>query len=130
MQNYLGALTIALMVGMVLARIAMLRQVGVRAMNFGKQDKTDFLIPPFAFFYFYLVFAKALGWPTVAHQQLFVSSPVGWLGVAFCFGGLLFLLWSLISFGKSFRIGIRRRPCQATSGTGAFSPFRTGPSLA
>jgi protein-S-isoprenylcysteine O-methyltransferase Ste14 len=106
MPNYLAALTIVLMLGMVLARVAMLLRKGVRAMNFGKRDKTDFLIPPFVFFYFYLVFAKAFGWPTVAHRQLFVSSPAAWLGVAFCFGGLLFLLWSLVSFGSSFRIGI------------------------
>ncbi len=106
MPNYLAALTIVLMLGMVLARVAMLRREGVRAMNFGRQDKTDFLIPPFAFFYFYLAFAKAFGWPTVAHRQLFVSTPAAWLGVVFCFGGLLFMLWSLISFDSSFPIGI------------------------
>lgn len=60
MQACLGALTILVLVVMVLGRVAMLRRQGVRAMNFGKQDKTDFIIPPFAFFYFYLVFANAL----------------------------------------------------------------------
>jgi hypothetical protein len=28
-------------------------------MNFGRIDKKDFLIPPFAIFYFYIVFAAA-----------------------------------------------------------------------
>ena len=106
MQHCLAALTIALLLGMVLARVAMLRLQGVRAMNFGKQDKTDFLIPPFAFFYFYLVFGDAFGWPTLSRQTFFASDAVAWLGVAFCLTGLLFLLWSLVSFGRSFRVGI------------------------
>ena len=106
MQHYLAALTIVLLLGMVLARVAMLRRQGVRAMNFGKQDKTDFLIPPFAFFYFYLVFADAFGWPTVSRQTFFASGAAAWLGVALCLTGLLFLFWSLVSFGRSFRVGI------------------------
>jgi protein-S-isoprenylcysteine O-methyltransferase Ste14 len=106
MQRLLAALTIVLMLGIVLARVAMLRRQGVRAMNFGKQDRTDFLIPPFAFFYFYLVFADAFGWPTVSRQSFFASGAAAWVGVAFCFAGLLLLLWSLVSFGRSFRVGI------------------------
>jgi protein-S-isoprenylcysteine O-methyltransferase Ste14 len=106
MQRYLAALTIVLLLGAVLARVAMLRRQGIRAMNFGKQDKKDFLIPPFAFFYFYLIFADAFGWPRVSRQVLFGSGAAGWLGVAFCLAGLLFLFWSLVSFGRSFRVGI------------------------
>ena len=106
MQRYLAALTIVLMLGMVLVRVATLRRQGVRAVTFGKQDKTDFLIPPFAFFYFYLVFANAFGWPTVSRQVFFASGAAAWLGVAFCLAGLLFLFWSLVSFGRSFRVGI------------------------
>jgi protein-S-isoprenylcysteine O-methyltransferase Ste14 len=106
MQRYLAALTIAVLLGTVMARVAMLRRRGVRAMSFGKQDKTDFLIPPFAFFYFYLVFAHAFGWPTTTRQTFFDSGAAAWLGVALCGGGLLFLFWSLVSFGRSFRVGI------------------------
>jgi protein-S-isoprenylcysteine O-methyltransferase Ste14 len=106
MQRYLAALTIVLMLSMVLVRVAMLRRQGIRALNFGKQDKTDFLIPPFAFLYFYLVFAHAFGWPIWSLKLLFVSSAAAWLGVGLCISGLLFLLWSLVSFGRSFRVGI------------------------
>ena len=106
MQRYLATLTIVLLLGIVLARVAMLGRQGVRAMNFGKQDKTDFLIPPFAFFYFYLVFADAFAWPTLTRQRFFASGAAGWLGVAFCLAGLLLLFWSLVSFGRSFRVGI------------------------
>src|SRR5580704_13450935 len=98
MQRVLAALTIVLMLGIVLARVAILRRQGIRAMSFGKQDKTDFLIPPFAFFYFYLVFADAFGWPTVTRQTFFASGATAWLGVALCVAGWLFLFWSLVSF--------------------------------
>src|SRR5215472_8879905 len=45
MPKYLGVLTIVLLLGMVLTRIAVLRRQGIKAMKFGKIDKTDFLIP-------------------------------------------------------------------------------------
>lgn len=106
MQRCLAALTIVLLLGMVLACVAMMRRRGIRAMSFGKQDKTDFLIPPFAFFYFYPVFAHAFGWPTVSRRMLFYTDAAAWLGVAFFPVGLLLLFWSLVSFGRSFRVGI------------------------
>jgi protein-S-isoprenylcysteine O-methyltransferase Ste14 len=121
MQRHLAALTIVLLLGMVLARVAMLRRQGVRAMNFGKQDRTDFLIPPFAFFYFYLVFANAFGWPTVAHQTLFVSSAGAWVGVALCLAGLLLMIGSLVSFGRSFRVGIDDRTSDPLVTGGVFA---------
>jgi protein-S-isoprenylcysteine O-methyltransferase Ste14 len=106
MQRHLAALTIVLLLGMVLTRVAMMRRQGVQAMKFGKQDKTDFLIPPFSFFYFYVVLAHAFGWPTTSRSLLFASGASAWLGVAFGLAGLLFLFWSLVSFGRSFRVGI------------------------
>lgn len=75
-------------------------------MKFGETDKTDFLIPPVALFYFYSVLAGAFRWPALSDQQFFQSETMGWVGVALCLAGLLLMLWSLISFGKSFRVGI------------------------
>lgn len=106
MQKYLAALTLVLMLGMVLTRTAMLRRAGVRAMKFGAMDKRDFLIPPFACFYFYHVFAAAFGWPAVDTRTFFESVPVAWAGVTMCGAGLTLLLCSLVSFGRSFRVGI------------------------
>lgn len=63
MPVYFAVLTIVLMLGMVVTRAFLLKRQGVAAMQFGKIDKTDFLIPPFALFYFYLVFATAFHWP-------------------------------------------------------------------
>lgn len=106
MQNYLGALTIVLLLGMVWTRILLMKRLSIQAVHFGKRDKKDFLIPPFALFYFYLVFAAAFHWPVVSRQKFFQSRTVAWIGVILCFAGLLLLLLSLVSFGKSFRVGI------------------------
>ena len=106
MPKYLGALTIVLLLGMVLARVFLLKRQGIKAMKFGNIDKTDFLIPPFAIFYFYVVLASAFDWPNISVRQLFHFQAVAWAGVLFCLTGLLLLFWSLISFRQSFRIGI------------------------
>jgi protein-S-isoprenylcysteine O-methyltransferase Ste14 len=123
MPGYLGALAIVLLLAMVLSRVWLLKQQGISAMKFGEIDKTDFLIPPIMLFYFYLVFAAAFGWPSVVRRPLFYSAPVAWLGVSACAAGLLLLLWSLISFKQSFRIGIDtdRPDTLITSGIFAFS---------
>ena len=106
MQGYLAALTIVVLLGMVLTRVVLMRRTGTRAMHFGQIDKTDFLIPPFALFYFYTVFAAAFNVPLVSTQVFFQSEVIAWAGVGLCFGGLLLLLLSLLSFGRSFRVGI------------------------
>src|SRR5215471_16556281 len=106
MAKYFGVLTIVLLLGMVLTRISVLRKQGIEAMKFGHIDKTDFLIPPFALFYFYVLFAAAFHWPTVTTHQFFHSEIISWTGVLFCLAGLFLFLWSLISFRQSFWIGI------------------------
>jgi len=106
MPAYLAALALGLMIVIVVSRVVLLHRHGVEALNFGKTHKTDFLIPPFALFYFYLIVAHAFGLPTPAHSMLFHSGLLAWIGVAFCFVGLLLMAWSVISFGRSFRAGI------------------------
>ena len=83
-----------------------MKKKGIEAMNFGKLDKTDFWIPPFALFYFYTVFAAAFNFSTVSTQAFFHAEVVSWVGVLLCLVGLSLLLWSLVSFGQSFRVGI------------------------
>jgi len=93
-------------------------------MHFGRIHKTDFLIPPFAIFYFfYTVFAAAFNLPIVSSQRFFRSEVISWVGVFLCFVGLVFLLLSLVSFGESFRVGIDiERPDRlVTTGVFAFS---------
>src|SRR6201998_888122 len=104
--GYLAVATIVLLIGTVLTRVLVLSRTGTRAMHFGSIDKTDFLIPPVALFYFYTVFAAAFGWPLASSRRFFQSTTAAWFGVGLCVVGVLILIASLVSFGKSFRIGI------------------------
>lgn len=106
MPKYFAVLILVLMIGMVMTRLWLLKRQRITGMKFGETDKTDFLIPPFALFYFYIIFAAAFGLPSPNTRELFRSGIMQWLGVASCFFGLALLLWSLISFGTSFRVGI------------------------
>jgi protein-S-isoprenylcysteine O-methyltransferase Ste14 len=124
MPKYLGALTIVLLLGMVLSRVFMLRRQGIKAMKFGETHKTDFLIPPFVFFYFYVIFASAFDWPTVSRHALFDSTAVAWIGVLLCLTALLLMLWSLVSFRQSFRIGIDTDRPDTLITDGAFAVSR------
>lgn len=123
MPQYFGALTLVLMLGMVWTRAWLMRRQGLRAVHFGRADRTDFLILPFALFYFYTVFAAAFGLPAFGAQPLFRSEAVAWVGACSCLAGLSLLLWSLLSFGRSFRVGIDAdRPDKLiTTGVFAFS---------
>lgn len=123
MPHYLGALTLVLMIGIVLTRVLLLRRQGIRAMKFGQIDKTDFFIPPFALFYFYVVFAAAFDWPPVIRQVFFDSWIMAWVGVVLCITGLSLLVWSVASFRQSFRVGIDadRPDSLITDGIFAFS---------
>ncbi len=124
MPKYFAALTIVLMLGMVWTRVLLMKRKGIEAMHFGSIDKTDFLIPPFALFYFYMVFAAAFHWPVVSMQEFFKSEAVSWAGVLFCLAGLLLLLWSLVSFGRSFRVGIDTQHADKLVTTGVFALSR------
>ncbi len=124
MTHVIAALTLVLVVSMVLVRVWIMKRRGMRAMHFGRTDQKDFLIPPFALFYFYTVFAAAFGWPEVSRRQVFSSEFVAWIGVVFCLGGVLLLAWSLVSFGRSFRVGIDTEQPDKLVTTGIFAVSR------
>ena len=124
MQRYLASLTIVLLIGIVLTRVLLMKRQGIGAMNFGKIDKTDFLIPPFALFYFYIVFAAAFNLPTVSNQEFFHSGIISWVGVLLCLAGLLLMLLSVVSFGSSFRVGIDTDHPDKLVTTGVFAISR------
>lgn len=124
MQGDLGAVTLLLLISMVVVRVRLLKLRGVSAMQFGKTDRSDFLIPPFALLYFYVVFAGAFGWPTFAREDLVQSQGVQWLGVLLCAGGLVMMFLSLVSFGTSFRVGIDAEHPEKLITTGIFAYTR------
>jgi protein-S-isoprenylcysteine O-methyltransferase Ste14 len=124
MQRYFAVITILLLVSMVITRVFLLKRQGVDAFKFGKIDKKDFIIPPFALFYFYLILANAFNLPAFNFTELFHHAILSWVGVVFCFAGLLFVFFSLISFRKSFRVGIDVNHADDLITTGIFAYSR------
>src|SRR5258708_4077460 len=96
MERDLGALAIVILIGLVLSRTLILKRRGIQVMNFGKLDRSDFVIPPFALFYFYLIFAAALHLPSGSTQEFFHSGVISWVGVAFCLTGIVLVGWSIV----------------------------------
>ena len=124
MQGYLAALSLVLLAALVAFRVWWLKRSGIRAMNFGRIDKSDFLLPPFALFYFYTICAAAFDLPAVSAQRFWRSDAVAWLGVLLCGLGVGCLLGSLISFGRSFRVGIDNEHPDKLVTTGVFAYSR------
>lgn len=52
---------------------------------------------------------------------MFDNGIVAWIGAALCMLGLMLFVWSLISFGESFRVGIDEEKPGKLVTTGAFA---------
>ena len=124
MPQYIAVSTLVLMLAIVVVRVRLMKRQGIDAFQFGKIDKKDFLIPPFVLFYFYTVFANALNLPLVSTQKIFHSEVMAWTGVVLCFAGLCLFFWSVVSFGRSFRVGIDTDYPNQLVTTGAFAHSR------
>ena len=123
MQGYFVIIALALLISCVLFRAQQMKKFGIKAFHFGKIDKKDFLIPPFVLIYFYLVIANTFNLPKIG-AILTYSSVAAWIGAALCILAPALFLWGMISFGKSFRVGIdAEKPGELVS-TGAFSISR------
>lgn len=123
MQGYFVIIALALMVSLVLLRSRQMKKIGVKAFHFGKMDKRDFSIPPFIFLYIYLIVANIFNLPKFG-EILTDNSVAAWIGVALCIFAPTLFLWGMISFGKSFRVGIDEDKPGGLVSTGAFSISR------
>lgn len=123
MMKYFAVATLVLLIILVLLRANQLKKLGIKAIQFGEMDKKDFLIPPFFLLFFYIVVASAFGLPNIG-VELFNNEFVGWIGVAFCVIGILFFIYAMISFGRSFRVGLDEDHPGDLVTTGAFSISR------
>jgi len=123
MQGYFAVATIIILLILIFSRVVLLQKKGIKVMKFGEMDKSDFILPPFAFLYFYLVFASAFNWPRIG-AEIFSNEIIHWIGVVLCLLALIFIFLSLISFGKSFRIGIDMDHPGTLVTTGAFAISR------
>jgi protein-S-isoprenylcysteine O-methyltransferase Ste14 len=71
----------------------------------------------------YVIFSNAFNLPRLG-TELFKSEFAGWIGVVLCLLGLALFLYSLISFGKSFRVGVDEDNPGPLITTGAFAMSR------
>lgn len=123
MQGTFAMVIIILLMFLLVSRAILMRRKGIQVMKFGEIDKKDFLLPPFGLIYLYLVFANGLNLPRFG-LELFSNEIIHWVGVVLCTLALIFILLSLISFGKSFRIGIDLDHPGTLVTTGAFAISR------
>ena len=122
MQGYVLVFSLLILVSSVILRSAQLKKMGIKAVLFGAVDKKDFIIPPFVLFYLYLIFANTFNLPRVGFPL--ADTPVAeWVGVVLCVSAVILFIGGIISFGKSFRVGIdeNRAGELVSSGVFAFS---------
>ena len=127
MEKYFAVISLVLLIFMVLTRVAIMnKREGIKAFKFGKTDKKDFIILPFALLFLYQIFANAFGWPQifVLSRYFFHISLTGIIGVVFCTFALAVFLISLLSFGKSFRVGVDTDQPDKLVTTGIFAISR------
>ncbi|MCL2137722.1 MAG: isoprenylcysteine carboxylmethyltransferase family protein [Coriobacteriia bacterium] len=104
-------ISIALFVGfvaLVAGRAAMLRRQGVKAIVFGNTDKSDYLLIPFMLAIVYTICSNAFGLPMYKPlvAPFWQTQLSGIVGIILCIIALIGLAASLVSFGRSFRVGI------------------------
>jgi protein-S-isoprenylcysteine O-methyltransferase Ste14 len=124
MDKYSGIIFISLFAAIVILRNFNLKSQGIDAIEFGKKDKKDFLIIPFAIFYFYIISANAFDYTSVPNQKLFNWENSHWIGIVLCGLALAFFIYTMISFNKSFRVGLVENSEQGLVTKGAFSISR------
>lgn len=107
-RSFFGLVLLISIVVLTIVRTLMLNKQGIKVMELGKQDRKDFLIPPFAFFYFYLILANAFGLPAIPNQELFHNEVVTWLGGGRVFCGSNTFCWALFSFKKVLELVLSR----------------------
>jgi protein-S-isoprenylcysteine O-methyltransferase Ste14 len=109
---------------LVIARVISLRRQDITAVEFGEKDKKDLIIPPFALLYMYLIITNAVHPTPISGKRLFNSSIVSWAGVLTCIMALVLFIWTLLSFKKSFRVGLVENRSEGLVTTGSFAISR------
>ena len=125
-QGWLVAAAFVALVSVVIGRVLMLRRRGIQAFLFGATHKSDAVLVPGVLIIVYCVLAPAFSWP-MWHPlvaRFWQTTIPGWVGVVCCFAAVAGLVWTLKSFGDSFRVGIDDRGPASLVTTGAFAHSR------
>jgi len=126
MQMYISGVAFALLIVLIGSRALLMHRKGIRAIVFGRTDKSDFLLLPVMVLLFYSVFSQIFGlpmWSFLVSPFWHTAAP-GWVGLALCAIALVGIAVGLISFKDSFRVGIDESKPDALITTGIFAVSR------
>lgn len=70
MTGYGCVICFALLIVLVISRAIMMKKLGLKAIVFGKTNKSDFLLPPIVLFFVYHLIANAFDLPKVSGPEL------------------------------------------------------------
>ena len=126
MQTNLSIIAFLVLVALLAGRALTLRRKGIRALVFGKTDKSDFLLLLLVAWLLYPALAKAIGLPVLEPlvRPLWEAAAPGWAGLALCALALAGFAATLKSFGDSFRVGIDEEKPDRLVTTGMFAISR------
>ena len=108
MQEIISSILLTLLIIILMSRAALMRRKGIKAIVFGKTDKSDFLLLPVVLFLIYSVIAGLFNlpmWQPLVMPFWDTTIP-GWVGLVICTFALVVIAFSLKSFKDSFRVGI------------------------
>jgi len=108
MFKYIPLFELPILIIMVLIRSAMLRRHGIKAIVFGMTDKTDYVIIPIVFLFFYGLTATVfnLPFPIILIKSFWDIFIIDIISIIICTISLIWFGITLKTFGKSFRVGI------------------------
>lgn len=121
--QYIASIVLfAMFILTVLVRAALLRRKGIRALVFGATDKTDFLLLPFVLAIVYATLASSFSlplWEPLVNPFWKTLIP-GWAGLGLSAAAVVGMIFALIAFGDSFRVGIDEKKPGILVTTGMF----------
>lgn len=102
-----SVLIFIIFVVIIVIRASILRKNGIKVIVFGKTDKSDFFLIPFVLILIYTIFASAFDLPLPMFLDIDISDEIlDCLGIGLTLIATGGLIYSLVSFKESFRIGI------------------------
>ena len=126
MQLYLSGAAFACLVVLIGGRSLFLYKKGIRAIVFGRTDKSDFLLLPVVMFLAYSLISGIAGlpmWPPLVRPFWSTTAP-GWAGLVLCAIAVSGIAYGLKSFRDSFRVGIDESKPDTLITSGAFAISR------
>lgn len=126
MIKYIPLFELPFLIIMILIRSIMLRSHGIKAIVFGVNDKTDYIIIPIILFFFYGLTAGIfkLPFPNILIKSFWNIIIMDIIAIIICTISLIWFGITLKIFGKSFRVGIDKNTNDKLIKNGTFSISR------